>query len=521
MSSQKSCLIYPLAGFIFLLGAAYLLLGHAMSRGLNHDEHQFLGPATLISRQHLRPYRDFPLFHLPNLTYLYAAVDPFPGDLMLKGKLLNSAASIGLLGLFFLIAWRAKELPPQHRFLIFAGASGLLLCDPLFLYSSGKTWNHELPALLLTLAVYFHLESFRRRPLLNPTLSGACLGLATGTRLTYVTLAAAFVLHLVFSPGDWKGRVKRAAWWLAGFAMALAPCWYFLATSPDNFIFDNLRFPRLRLLDAENARIHKTVDWTRKLRFLFKEVLIRSWPLLAGYLLTLGLPRRTAPDQRGAHLPTFFLLALFFCLAGCFAPSRYQYQHYYALAVLLALAYLYQGLALPARLQTTLATGSAVLLAVSLTGVNVRQNGDGKVAGWKGYLGSSVLLHPEQWQSSRLVRQHARLQSLLAPHSKILTLGPTAVVQVGLDVYPEFGTGVFAWRSASLLSAEKRAKLHFAAPEDLDGLFAKAPPAAILTGVEDDEEEKGIIAFAESHGYRANSLGHGETLWLPSESPSR
>jgi hypothetical protein len=88
------------------------------------------------------------------------------------------------------------------------------------------------------------------------------------------------------------------------------------------------------------------------------------------------------------------------------------------------------------------------------------------------------------------------------------------VIQAGFDLYPEFGVGVFAWRSASLVAPAKRSLLHFLAPEDLDRRFAENLPAAILTGVEIDEQEKPIIAFVTEHSYAAKPIGHGETLWL-------
>lgn len=53
-----------IVGLIVL--AAFLLFARAVERDLNHDEHQFLAPSALLTTG-TRPYRDYPLFHLPNL----------------------------------------------------------------------------------------------------------------------------------------------------------------------------------------------------------------------------------------------------------------------------------------------------------------------------------------------------------------------------------------------------------------------------------------------------------------------
>jgi hypothetical protein len=42
-----------------------LLFGLNMRRGLNHDEHQFVGSAVLLARDGLLPYADFAYFHVP------------------------------------------------------------------------------------------------------------------------------------------------------------------------------------------------------------------------------------------------------------------------------------------------------------------------------------------------------------------------------------------------------------------------------------------------------------------------
>jgi hypothetical protein len=102
------------------------------------------------------------------------------------------------------------------------------------------------------------------------------------------------------------------------------------------------------------------------------------------------------------------------------------------------------------------------------------------------------------------------------PEGKVLTLAPTWVLEGGLRIYPEFATGPFAWRSAQWAPVEQRRRLKLVAPADLESFLADDPPAALLTGVEDERLERPFVEWAEAHGYRAQKLGRKRVLWVPS-----
>jgi hypothetical protein len=89
------------------------------------------------------------------------------------------------------------------------------------------------------------------------------------------------------------------------------------------------------------------------------------------------------------------------------------------------------------------------------------------------------------------------------------------VLEGGRQIYPEFATGPFAWRSARFASADDRRRLKLIAPEDLATLLERDPPAALLTGVEEKDLEAPLVAYAESHGYRPQKLTKRRLLWLP------
>ena len=130
---------------IALLAVLVVLFFRTMDRDLNHDEHQFLAPGALLSREGLLPYRDYPLFHLPNLVFLYAAGDWLTGSPIFSAKLFSFASSAGMLCLLAWIASGTRSLRPRMAAIAGFSVALLLFFDPVFYYTAGKTWNHRGP----------------------------------------------------------------------------------------------------------------------------------------------------------------------------------------------------------------------------------------------------------------------------------------------------------------------------------------------------------------------------------------
>ena len=488
----------------------------ALDRDLNHDEHQFLAPAALLSREGLLPYRDYPLFHLPNLVLLYAALDRLTGELLLSAKLVSVASTAVVAILLGLTALRRGSAEsPRGRWWLAGAVLALFLCDPLTVETTGKTWNHELPAMLTVAALLLHGRAGQRDSLPCMAGSGVLLGLAIGTRLTFAPIGIPLALFPLLFALPRRRRWAHCATFCAAGVIASAPSLYFLCADREAFIFGNLEFPRLRLLDPENTRIRKTMTWWRKLRYFGKEIVLPSWPLFTAYAL-LGVRPAIAwcRTRRSEAMAGALLLSVLpFALLGCFAPSRYQYQHYYLFAPLLALGTLFgatedRGADAGRKRSRTLLLASALGSILWLLGRSVRADGLGAFE-WLGRIGRPAETFPAKAKAvGRSIRD-------LVPAGKVLTLAPTWVLEGGLKIYPEFATGPFAWRSASFAPPESRPRLKLIAPADLEALLASDPPAAILTGVEDAALEKPLVAFAEAHGFRAVPLAKRRVLWLP------
>lgn len=495
-----------------LVAFGFLTFARTLDRDLNHDENQFLAPAALLSRESLLATRDFPAFHLPNLTFVYAAAFRLQPSAIIAAKLVSWISTLSLAAAIATIA--ARYASPSDRKLsavLPLLPLLLLLADPLFLQTTGKTWNHELPAFLAIFGALLVLELPHNRA--ASLSAGVLLGLATGTRLTFAPLAFGMgLLHFLRrsseSPRDAVGFVCFSA----GIVVGLGPTLYVATAAPERFWFDNFRFPRLRLVDPTNTRIQKTVSLWRKIRFLFKEVLVPSWPVSILFA-TATVPaaikwfrRRETAEFTSAAV----VWLMGWGIVGCFAPSRYQYQHFYVLIPLLVLGIVY-AVCRPraAASQKPWLKLSTVLIccAGAIYGLfRARETAIAPLAQWA---------RGEEMFTDKARAFAENLRPQVTRPGRVLTLAPAWAVEAGLPIYPEFATGVFAWRSADLLDPTQRQRYQLVGPTDLEAYLAKQPPAAILTGVEEPELEKPIVDYAKAHGFERRSLKKGRELWLP------
>jgi hypothetical protein len=277
--------------------------------------------------------------------------------------------------------------------------------------------------------------------------------------------------------------------------------------------FDYFIFPRLCQLFPSSTRVHKTFAAWRKIRFFLKEIVRPGWPLFAAYLL-IGAPPaiRWFRERSAVRFPhALILVAGVFALAGCFMPSRYQDQHFFVVVPLFALGIAFGFCGANPR-ELRLRTMLLALFAICGTAKDVYVSR--QTAGPDAYDWLRDIATPSEWFPIRAHALALRMRSVV-PEGRVLTLAPSWPLEAGLKIYPEFATAPFAWRAARLLHAERRARFKLIGPAELEQFLAADPPAAVLTGVEDEELEKPLIAYAKQHGYRPVTLGKGQVVWTP------
>lgn len=547
----------------FLLLVLALLLGLNMRRGLNHDEHQFLASGKLVA-QGLLPYRDFPYFHAPTLSLIYGLLFRWFDPLLLTARLFSViCAWLGLA----LIGWQAWQLTSRQRagwrWPLPISVVCLLIAAPLFIYTSGRAWNHDLPVLLMVGAIICYGQrnvlphpnspplregtgqgEKKKRPLENQWLpllagegwagvwlAGGLIGLAAGTRLSFAFLAPAFLLALwweiFFTPGR-KGRELSLAlrlglsttWrFTVAFLIGFAPALWLCAVAPEQFFFGNVEYVQLNTLYYRSlAEARTTLTLGGKFSYFLQLFTKEPGNLLLGLSFGVALlpvrwksPLPNPPqvgegtvNLSGSSLLRLILLALFFMLVGALIATPSQAQYFYALWPLLALGIIY-ALAgwSPARQRWGMvAVSGAALLAVILA---IPQYAPGV----------GDLFTPSAWYPYKL---HRRAQSLatLVGAGKVLTLAPLYPLEGNVPTYPALATGSFAWRVTPLVEPGRRARLGLFDPTQLAQQWQADPPRAVLVGSEQDDAaaEADLVALAQTQGYVPVAVLDKQTLWL-------
>lgn len=498
----------------FLALTLLLVWGLNMRRGLNHDEHQFVASGILIARYGLLPYRDFPYFHVPGLSFLYAAIFRATDYLLLGARTVSILCAWLTLVLIFLAGCRRlAALRPWFRVGIPAAVVLLLLATPSFLHAAGRAWNHDLPVLLtLGAAVgqvawlkYVSAPGSPPGRWLDwwPGVAGLLLGLAAAARATFVLPAVAFVLSIFFVR-SWRTRCAWTAVLLfaGGALVGCLPALLLLGLAPAEFLFGNITYAGLNTayyqMNGASGDLAMTLG--DKLLASAQSVLAQPGNLLLVLLALYTLWRARISRRRPAEL--LFLLLLLPCfLAGAYAPTPLQEQYLYGLFPLLALIAL-AALPYDGRPQIAgLLAAAAALVALLLAAPRYAE-------------GLAVALDPAEWFPLKV---HARGEYVagLVGARPVLTLAPIYPLEGKAAIYPEFVTGPLAWRVAPLLSPAERQVQGIVGLDELAADLTAQPPRGILTAVDNSDaaEEAPLVAYAEAHGYVPIPLPDEGVLW--------
>lgn len=516
--ARSRLLAWPvwLAGLTALALIFLLLLGVNMRRGLNHDEHQFVGSAVLMARHGLLPYADFAYFHVPGQTLLTAALLMIADYFLLTARLLSIVS--GWLGLAMILAAGIAYAPFERGWTRLSYAlSGVvtLAAAPMFVHTSGRAWNHDLPMLLTLTGFFALLRVFRRPQDTQPASCSACwitaagivLGLAAATRLSYAFLAPAFALGVWLwgSAPNWRARSMNLLWLLVGGIVGMAPVWWAIITVPAPFLFGNVIY-NLRLNPLYYATIGGSESVTMQAKAVYLANLMVAWPanMVAPLLFVASLIPAIPHLRSHEAIPLkMVLLILPFALFSAMSPTPSQIQYYYVLFPFLILGFFF-AVHLWSRRQhlavIALLVGAAI--SVSATAISYAD-------------GLAIVLQPQQWYPLK-VHDRSLAAARLVGDGPVLTLAPIHAMEGGASIYPEFVTGPMAWRVAPFVSAEDRAKFGFVDEKEMSALLAQEPPRAILTGFKEDDAELEalFLRYAKTMTYVPVPLPDEGVLWL-------
>jgi len=518
LQSRSSQILFLTTYWILI---AFILLLRAFSVGLSHDEYQFVASGQIFARYFLLPYRDYPFLHMPYLPFVNGVLFLFTGGALLSARLINEIFFLASALLLFVLIQRnfGKSLSWAG---IGAGsiAVGLMVFDPSFIDMDGRALNHALPTFLGLLAFSFYLQTGSSPHALRwIAASGVAVGLATGARLSFAVMAIPLLAALVLFPSEdlFKNRLIKGVVFSLGFLGGLLPAAFLFFLAPQQAYYGNLLYIRLNTIYRQQLDFTNAMSLRQKLGF-FITTILETPNGFVEYLLffsvlgaaALRLVRKRQPARLDLLVSASLAVAL---LAAGFAPTPVWPQYFFAPIpfLLLVLFYGLQGWG------STLGwLGMAILVAVLLLGS----------AAPLGTLWQAIH-HPQDWTTAKAALQANALRAVV-PSGQVLTLAPIVPLEAGLGAYPVFTNGPFSWRTAPILAPEKRTLYGVIGPDELEDYLAKDPPAAILTGPEQNYEgftaddtlglESPFTQYAQFHGYRPQifpcKLYTQCTLWL-------
>lgn len=499
----------------FALASLALVIGLNLWRGINHDEHQFVAAGALIARG-LHPYTDFPYFHVPLLAYLYGLLFQIFPALLLSARLFS--VFWGWLTLL-LLGWIAyTRVGTGLRLPAALSMMSLLLAAPLFIHTSGRAWNHDLPGFLLLLA-YLAYPHSNQQPTsqgkrgLALFICGTLISLAAGIRLTFALIAPAFLLAAWWACWQqraakshvWRELLSTALWFGGGSLLGLLPTLWVAWPDPMVFWFGNVEYIRLntvyyRSLHPAPVAMHLL----GKLRYGFELLVFQPGNLLVLSSVAIACwPSRAPTTDRRSQRP---LLLLLLGLSGLAAlgPTPSQWQYFYLLLPICLL------LTIDCLTAHTIETqrarlrwiGGAALLALLLAVPR--------------YIPAvTTLFKPQSWLPWT-VHQHGQIIAQLVGEEEVLSLAPVYPLEGGAAIDPALATGPFAWRVADFVPDERRAELGLIAPTDLPSHWRTDPPRGVLTDIEVDDksEEAPLVEQVQAHGFVPVELPDDGILWL-------
>lgn len=487
-----------------------LLLVAMFARGmgirLNHDEQQFVAAGRMLQLHGLLPYRDFPFFHTPILVWIDGAIDSHTDYLLLAGRGLSVAFGwISLCIIFGMGLVLLRRLSPPARWGLSLAVCGLLFVNPIFAYAYFRAWNQSLPLLFMLLAIVCQWRGAATGKSGWFGLGGAALAFAIGTRISYAPLGLPFLVMIWFVPATSSTlRFRHMAVWCLGMALGTAPELIVIAHAPAAFLFDNFSYngPVNAAFRGSSASFWPALG--AKAVFLLETILHPSTlALLAAYLfVTTRMPHAASAPS---YLARLILALLPFAAVGALAPTPSYTQYYCPIVALLVVGVL-------AGLAVNLGTGDFRLRRRSTVTVLIALAIGAPFAIYYYAPGVAMLAAPSTWEPCRMhadamsIRSHVR-------SGKCLTIAPITAMEAGLDIYPPFVTGPFAWRTARFLSDNQRRDYRFVGEKQLERYLNSDPPAAVLVGYE-GKLEKPFIEYAKKHAYQMADLADGKSIWL-------
>ncbi len=503
---------------VFGAAATAGLFARIMNYEMRNDEQLYATPVALLDQSKL--YQDVFYNHVPGSAWAFNAVGAFIGSdqVLLPARL---GVFFGWMVFAAFLIWSTVKLTGSRA--LAALLVVLVVANDYLLGVTGVTaTNNFLPlpfayaglTLFVLGAENAASAASRRTGFVYVLIAGMCLSIAASFKAS----AAAFILPTAIASLLLPPRlaiVERLKWVTTPLAIggivAASPVLLLMARDPATFFAHVLEYHTVAQPEywAAARAFEPSVAFAapakallaHQIYFTGANLLLLSVVALA-MVSTAGAPNATpsaAPRRAFADRLALFDASTLFVLAAAaiaallaFAPTP-SFPQYFApplIAAPLLAALLFRRLDASARTRIEPALIGLAALAGLAFAPRVVQ-----------YL--PALAKPEKWTVNRVHQTGEDIAAALAAQGRtgpVATFFPVYPLEAGLEVYPEFATGQFAYRVGDLIEPKLRDFYVTTSPNDLRAFFEASPPAAILVGFSEHLEAP-LIDYAAANGY--------------------
>jgi len=492
--------IYILVILVLLI-LSFAVLANSMTKPLGRDEHMYCTAGVLLSQCRMI-YKDFSyVAQMPYHPLLLATLYKISGTThyLLAGRLLSSVCDIltmvCIVGIFRHI-FKSFEISG-----VLFGLAGAVLYvfNPSVDYANGYAWNNDVVILCVAICFWLFISTDFEQKSKFWRIAGisALLTLATCMRITTAVVQVLFFVALLVK-GDKSTKQKFKTilpFLIASAAVLIWPLWIIV------------RAHRAFLLNVFVIQMLNS-EWLHKIG-LFHNKFTLTYKSLAepGYLALIAIAvylcvivvwqrRRLAISDKLDVLLAALLPVAFFIIALAL-PTTWK-QHLAAPVPFLIIFAAYPLLYLRKLVQKT-GHGKHFTIASVLVTLSVSV----AIVTYPAVLYRiPKLFNTQSWTAINLHKISKDIAEKTKDPKLILTLAPLYALEGGGDIYTELSAGSFVYRVADFMTASGRDITHSVGPERLGELLEKAPPSAIVLGVEMDFLEEGIFQTAVEPDYQ-------------------
>lgn len=504
---MKRSLVAGAAACAGAMIASVGLFARLMNYEMRRDEQLYVSPAALLDTQRL--YHDFFYNHVPGSAWLFHATDALFGA---GGLLFSARFTVFLVWILFAAAAGYLTWRLTRSALAAAAAVVLLVANDFLLGVVGAIATNNflpLPFAYIGLCLFAlgvrgegilrHAAPSSGANFLTVLAAGVSLSIALTLKVSAIAFVAPVAVAALLLPGGTMISTRLRTVFLPfalGGLLGAAPVIAEFLRAPEVFLAHVTQYhigPHVAYFESRSATEDDVVIGAGAKAMLALKIWFTGVNLLLALAALIAASSSAAKRRLTQGLPMLAIAVAASAAMFSFAPTP-SFPQYFAppaAALLFLLAVTYQPDANNSRCFQSIALSAIAAAAVVIGAPRLAQH-------------APKLAKPEKWT---VFKVHAAGEALAAEmrkagvDGKVFTFLPIYPLEGGLEVYPEFATGQFAYRTGDLTKPSPLAKYRTTSPSKIADFLENDPPAAMLLGFE-PELEAPMAEFAARKGYR-------------------